>query len=173
MTLSNGNIKLRALEPDDVETLYIWENSAEVWRVSNTRTPLSRFALANYIKTADKDIWETREMRLMIISVDGKPVGSLELFDFDPYHSRAGVGIIIFEKTDRQQGTATQALELLFDYAQNELGIAQIYANVAANNTPSLKLFEKLGFELSGVKRNWIKTITGWQNEHLLQKFLS
>lgn len=171
MALTNQNITLRALEPSDVELLYQWENSIDVWRVSNLRTPLSKFALANYIKTADKDIWETRELRV-VIEVEGTAVGTVELFDFDPYHNRAGVGVIIYESSDRKKGIATRALELLFNYAKNELGIAQIYANVVENNIASLKLFEQLGFELSGIKKNWLRTPTGWENEHLLQKFL-
>jgi len=170
MALSNGNITLRALEPDDLEILFKWENDSSVWRVSNNRTPLSKFALANYIKSSDKDIWEIRELRLMIQAADGKNLGTMELFDFDPYHSRAGVGIVIFESSDRRTGIATEAFEILFDYVQNELGIAQLYANVAESNEPSLKLFGKLGFELAGVKKKWLRTIKGWENEHLLQK---
>ena len=106
----------------------------------------------------------------MIQAADGKNLGTMELFDFDPYHSRAGVGIVIFESSDRRTGIATEAFEILFDYVQNELGIAQLYANVAESNEPSLKLFGKLGFELAGVKKKWLRTIKGWENEHLLQK---
>ncbi|MDA3930080.1 MAG: GNAT family N-acetyltransferase [Prolixibacteraceae bacterium] len=172
MALTNGNITLRALEPSDVELLYQWENDSEVWRVSNTRTPLSKFALANYIKSADRDIWESKEMRLLIETSQGKPVGTVELFDFDPYHSRVGVGIMIYNTADRKKGIASEALEIVADYAQNELGIAQFYANVSENNIPSLQLFQKLGFVVAGIKKNWLKTPIGWENEHLLQKFL-
>lgn len=172
MALGNENIILRALEPDDVELLYKWENSAEVWKVSNTRTPLSKFALAAYIKSADKDIWETRELRVVIELNSGKAIGTLELFDFDPYHGRAGVGVMIYEASERRKGVATEALQILIDYACNELGIVQLYANVSESNTASLSLFKKLGFETCGVKKKWLRTPTGWENEILLQKLL-
>lgn len=172
MALSTGNIILRALEPDDVELLYHWENTPEVWRVSNNRTPLSKFALASYIKSSDKDIWEIREMRMIIESADHKALGTIELFDFDPYHNRAGLGVMIYDQSERKKGLASAALELLFDYAQNELGIAQVYANVAESNLASLELFKKLGFELAGIKKKWLRIPTGWENEHLFQKFL-
>lgn len=172
MKLSNERIVLRALEPEDVELLYIWENDSSVWRVSNTRTPLSKFALANYIKSSDRDIWESKELRLVIENNNNEALGTVELFDFDPYHSRAGLGIMIYDPLNRQKGVATEALELIIDYALNELGLVQLYVNIAESNEASLQLFSKLGFQLIGVKTKWLRTIKGWENEHLLQKFL-
>jgi diamine N-acetyltransferase len=172
MALTNGNITLRALEPDDVEQLYHWENDSRVWKVSNTHTPLSRYALANYIKTADRDIWESREMRLMIVAAENKPVGTVELFDFDPYHSRVGIGIMIFHDEDRRKGIATETFEMIADYALNELGLTQIYANIAQSNEASLSLFQKLGFEICGIKKHWLRRSKGWEDEVMLQKFL-
>jgi diamine N-acetyltransferase len=170
MALTNGKITLRALEPNDVELLYKWENDRSVWKVSNTRTPISRFMLANYIKTADRDIWESHEMRLMIETSNGEAIGTIELFDFEPYHNRVGVGIMLFETEERRKGNASQALEIIFDYAINEIGIAQMYVNIAQSNVASLGLFQKMGFEEIGVKKHWIRTRTGWENEVMLQK---
>lgn len=172
MNLSNGNITLRALEPADVELLYHWENNSETWKVSNTFTPLSKFALANYIKSADRDIWETKELRLVIETSSGNPVGTIELFDFEPYHGRAGVGIIIYHEADRRQGIALMALELIGDYAKNVIGATQLYANIAQSNNASLQLFEKCGYEVCGIKKHWLRTPIGWENELMLQKFL-
>lgn len=172
MKLTNDYIVLRALEPDDVEMLYMWENDSSVWKVSNTHTPLSKFMLANYIKSADKDIWESRELRLIIQTLQGKPVGTIELFNFDPYHSRAGVGVMVFDISERRKGIAYSALQMISEFALTELGIFQLYANVAESNVPSLQLFTKLGFNLVGIKKRWLRTPNGWENEHLLQKFL-
>lgn len=171
--LTRENITLRALEPDDVEMLYTWENDPETWKVSNTRGPVSKFMLASYIKSCDKDFWESKEIRLIIESSVGKPYGSVELFDFDPYHMRAGAGIIIFEKSERRKGIATVALQLLIEYSLTELGIYQLWANVAESNLPSLNLFKKLGFEIVGLKKDWLKIPgKGWEGEYLLQKIL-
>ena len=170
MALTNGNTTLRALEPDDVELLYRWENDKEVWKVSNTRTPISRYMLANYIKTADRDIWESHEMRLLIETAERKAVGTVELFDFDPYHSRAGIGIMVFENEDRRRGIATEAFEIIADYAINEIGLAQIYVNIAQSNEASLQLFQKLGFEIVGIKKHWLRKPKGWEDELMLQK---
>jgi diamine N-acetyltransferase len=170
--IANSDIRLRALEPDDVDLLYKWENDPETWKVSNTRMPVSKFMLASYIKSCDKDFWESKEMRLIIETVEEKPIGSLELFDFDPYHQRAGLGIIIFDRSDRRKGLASTALELIMDYACNMLGIYQLYANVAESNQPSIELFKKLGFETVGLKKHWLKVPYGWEGEYLFQKIL-
>jgi diamine N-acetyltransferase len=171
--LTSDTIKLRALEPDDVDFLYKWENEPNVWRVSNIHAPISKFILASYIKSSDKDFWEAKQLRLIIESISEGPVGSIELFDFDPFHLRAGIGIIIFETTQRQKGIATQALKLIMEYALGELGIFQLYANISESNETSIALFTKLGFKQTGTKTNWLRIPgNGWENELLFQKEL-
>jgi diamine N-acetyltransferase len=171
--ITDHEIKLRALEPDDVELLYYWENESSVWRVSNVHAPISKYMLANYIKSSDRDIWESRELRLVIETVDCNPVGTVELFDFDPFHLRAGLGIIIFEQGDRKRGIATRTIELIMKYAHDELGIYQLFANIAASNIASIELFKKSGFVQTGDKTNWLRLPgLGWENELLFQKVL-
>lgn len=172
MTISSENIRLRALEPTDVELLYNWENNPDVWRVSNTYAPISKFLLANYIKSNNADIWENKQLRLVIENEKQAAIGTVELFDFEPYHSRAGVGIIIFELSERAKGNAIEALELLIEYSRNTLGISQLYANIAESNIASLKLFEKLGFDICGRKKHWLRIANGWEDEYILQKKL-
>jgi diamine N-acetyltransferase len=173
ITITDGEIKLRALEPNDVELLYRWENDASVWRVSNTHAPVSKYMLANYIKSSDRDFWESKELRLIIETKGGSNVGTVELFDFDPFHLRAGLGIIIFDKEDRRKGLAAKALEQIMGYAFNELGIYQLYANVAGSNSASIELFSMLGFLQTGNKTNWLRLPgVGWENELLFQKVL-
>jgi len=96
----------------------------------------------------------------------------VDLFDFDPYHLRAGIGILIHKKEDRNRGYATNALEALTEYALNVLGLKQLYANIAADNPESIGLFKKAGFKQAGIKENWLKTAEGWKGEFFFQKML-
>lgn len=171
--LNYGSILLRPLEPEDVNLLYRWENDMEIWEISNTRTPFSRHMLLQYIANSAKDIYETKQLRLIIQNDEGKAVGAIDLFDFEPYHLRAGVGILIHNKHHRNQGYASDALMALSDYSLNVLGLKQLYANIAADNKYSIKLFEKCGFTLVGIKKAWLKIPSGWKNECLYQKILS
>mgnify|MGYP000933623938 CR=1 FL=1 len=152
----NSIIRLRALEPEDLEILYSWENDPSVGAISNTLAPFSRYTLEQYILDSQRDIYETRQIRLIIETHEGQAIGAVDLFDFDPFHQRAGVGILIHEPANRQKGYAANALELISDYAEQVLGLHQLFANIGANNTASIGLFEKTGFIHCGTKKDWI-----------------
>ena len=170
--LEMGNIRFRALEPDDIELLYTWENDAEIWEVSNTYEPFSKYVLAQYIKESQRDIYETKQVRMIIETLEGKAVGAIDLFDFDPFHFRAGVGILIHDKKDRKLGYATDALQLLCSYAANHLRLHQLFANISVDNLVSIQLFKKNGFELTGTKKDWRRTMDSWKTELFFQKIL-
>lgn len=170
--LTYGQVSLRPLEPDDIDLLYLWENNIEIWNVSNTRTPFSKYILAEYIKESAKDIYETKQLRLIIENKLAEPVGALDLFDFDPYHMRAGVGILIHKNENRNHGYAFDALNAIFEFSVEVLGLKQLFANISANNEVSIHLFEKAGFEQSGIKKLWLKTPLGWEDEIMFQKML-
>lgn len=170
--LAYGKISLRPLEPEDIELLYQWENNIEIWEVSNTKTPFSKHILAQYILESAKDIYETKQLRLIIQNEELKPVGAIDMFDFEPYHLRAGIGILIHNNQDKNKGYASSALKALSKYSFEILGLKQLYANISADNPVSIKLFEKCGFKEIGTKKDWIKTSSGWKDEILFQKML-
>jgi len=169
----HGEVILRALEPEDIDTLYSWENDMKLWEVSNTLTPFSRYQLKKYIEQSQLDIFQTKQLRLIIeLEKDNAtniPVGLIDLFDFDPFHLRGGIGIVI-HKDYHQHGFALEAINMFVDYCFQTLGMHQVYANISASNTASLKLFEKAGFSLSGVKKSWRKTRDGFVDEHFYQR---
>ncbi|MCX6237797.1 MAG: GNAT family N-acetyltransferase [Bacteroidia bacterium] len=167
--LSNDIITLRAIEPEDIELLYAWENDPEIWEVSHTLVPYSKYILALYIKNSDKDIYESKQLRLMIDTSDGKTIGAIDLFDFEPYHSRVGIGLLIHNRENRSKGYATAALELLITYCFNKLNIHQLYVNIETENKVSIHLFEKHGFSICGNKKEWLRTDSGWKDELILQ----
>jgi len=173
--LTGKNIKLRAMEPSDLDVLYVWENNPANWIVSNTITPFSKHVLQKYIENAHLDIFEARQLRLMIdrilpSSENPEIIGAIDLFDFDPLHRRAGVGILIAREEDRMKGFATEALSILLEYAFQSLHLHQIYCNVSEDNEASLTLFKKSGFLEIGKKLDWVRKEGGWTNVILLQK---
>ena len=173
--LLGENIKLRAIEPADLDFIYKWENDPENWLVSNTSVPFSKHVLKKYIENAHLDIYEARQLRLMISLLDQQGndldvIGTIDLFDFDPFHRRAGVGILIAKKESRKKGLASEALSILIDYAFETLHLHQLYCNIAVKNAPSLKLFRKFGFSEIGVQKEWLRQNNSWVDVVLLQK---
>ena len=55
--LESVNIKLRAPEPEDIDLLYEWENNTEIWYLSNTLTPFSKYSLKKFIEHSHLDIY--------------------------------------------------------------------------------------------------------------------
>ncbi|MBE9468586.1 MAG: GNAT family N-acetyltransferase [Bacteroidetes bacterium] len=170
--LESKNIKLRALESSDIDLLYEWENNTDIWTISNTLNPFSKHILKQYLENSHLDIYQTKQLRLIIdlktndINI---PIGTIDLFDFDPYHLRAGIGILIYSEENRKKGYATEALQSLIDYSFKHLGLHQLFCNIASDNMKSINLFTNVGFNIVGEKKDWIKANSKWINEYLLQ----
>jgi diamine N-acetyltransferase len=163
-------INLRALEPEDLELLYKWENNDIYWTISNTIAPFSKYTLKRYLESSHKNIYETGQLRLMIEHTDdNKPIGTIDIFDFDPFHKRAGVGILIAEEEYRRSGYATMSLICLIKYCFTTLQLHQLYCNILSNNNESINLFKKIGFVQSGIKKDWIKTSDGYLDQYEFQ----
>ncbi|MDH6314207.1 diamine N-acetyltransferase [Parabacteroides sp. PFB2-10] len=156
--LQNNEMRLRALEPEDLDRLYHWENDSALWSVSNTLAPYSQYVLREYIAESRRDIYELKQLRLMIeITAEHKTIGMIDLFDFDPHNRRAGVGILI-DPACQQNGWATEALRLLIEYAFSFLKLHQLYAHIPETNVRSRSLFLRCGFNETGCLADWITT---------------
>lgn len=169
-TLKGNACYLRALEPEDLEFLFDVENNETHWKVSGTIAPFSRYILKQYLESAHKDIYEVKQLRLVIADLEtAATLGMIDLFDFDPVHKRAGVGILL-GREHRGKGYASEALHLLCNYAFEYLGLHQIYANITTDNEASLQLFQSRGFKLIGVKKEWIKNQNIYLDEAMYQR---
>ena len=167
--LENDEIKLRALEPEDLDVLYKWENDADLWHCGVTIAPYSKFAIKEYIAESRLDIFQSKQLRLMIVKKDnGESAGTVDLYDFDPMNMRAGVGILI-DEAYRGKGVGKQALHLINDYAFDFLMLKQLFAYVPKPNEISLKLFSQSGYSNTACLKKWIKTGKGFEDVFLMQ----
>ena len=172
MNITSEICRLRALEPEDLEVMYGWENDMELWRVSGTVAPFSRHMLSRLIEEQQYDIYATRQLRLVVErKSDGVVVGAVDLFDFEPQHQRAGVGIVISQPY-RRCGYAADALRAVERYAREVLRLNQLWCSVTEDNAASLALFDAAGYERCGLRREWILTPQGALDEVLMQKIL-
>jgi diamine N-acetyltransferase len=164
------DISLRALEPEDLELLYEWENNYINWTISNTIAPFSKYILKKYLEESHKSIFETGQLRLMIEhNPDNTAIGTIDIFDFDPLNKRAGLGILIANEAYRRKGLASMALACVIGYSFKTLQLHQLFCNILEKNTESIELFKKHGFVQSGIKKDWIKTTEEYSDEFLFQ----
>ncbi|MCK9203799.1 MAG: GNAT family N-acetyltransferase [Bacteroidales bacterium] len=170
--LTGLNLRIRAMEPEDADLLYEWENDTSIWRVSNTLVPFSKSRLRAFVMNTPGDLFSDHQLRLMIDHTppDGpqETIGAVDLFDFDPVHLRAGIGILI-QQEHRKRGFANEALTLLIRYSFDVLHLHQLYCNISPDNEASLRLFEKAGFNRCGIKKDWINEGNSWKDEWIFQ----
>ena len=170
ITLKGKNIYLRALEHEDLEIIHAIENDESVWEISNTQTPYSKFLIKQYLEHSQKDIFEVKQLRLVISNYNEDALGLIDLFDFDFKNGRAGVGILVKDEADRKKGYGSEALQLLIKYSFTHLGLHQLYCNISEENQASLKLFTKHNFQIIGLKKDWNYVNGSYKNEYLLQR---
>jgi len=160
------DIILRSPAKEDLDLLYKWENYKEIWQVSNTHAPYSREEIRQHIEDCSIPLVESGQARYMICRLsDSTALGTIDIFDFDPIHHRAGIGILIADESNRRKGYARMALEALIEYCFKKLRLHQVYCNILADNIASISLFEGAGFTCSGTKKDWVKTENGYQDE--------
>jgi diamine N-acetyltransferase len=171
--LKGKSIYLRSVEPSDATRLMLWENNPEHWRVTDTEVPFSMQGILQLIEQ-QQHIRSTGMLRLMIcLNESEESVGAIDLYDADFRHSRAAVGILIGENQFRNKGYATEAMELIVEYAKKLLSLENLYASVQADNQESLALFHKCGFEEVGRRRNWFLHNKVRIDEVMFQKCLN
>jgi diamine N-acetyltransferase len=142
-----------------------------LWAFGSTLAPFSRFVLRQYIESASQDLFEAKQLRLMIVDIATEsPIGTIDLYDFDPFHLRAGIGILI-DSDHQKQGFACEALTILKGYAFNFLKMNQLYAFIPAMNIASQHLFRRCGFIEAGLLRKWNKASEGLEDVYVYQCF--
>ena len=170
MFLKGDHTSLRALEPTDLDFLYTLENDTSTWHVSNTLTPYAKFVLEQYLENAALDIYTVKQLRLVICNHQQEAIGAIDLFDFDPLHRRAGIGVVV-SAAYRGQGHASEALHLLLNYCAHTLQLHQVYCSITATNHTSIRLFKSTGFEEVGIRREWLRKSDGsWDDVVEMQR---
>lgn len=166
--LHKNGYKLRAPEPEDLDCMMQFENTPSLWEVGNATGPYSRFYLKQYIETNKNDIYADGQLRLMLETPDKEVAGIIDLFNFEPFHQRAEVGIVIAENF-RGRGLGQLALSMLVEHAFQFLGMHQLYAHIDTTNEGSLHLFKQCGFTECGYLKDWMRTGKTYRNVVVLQ----
>ena len=170
--LQRDGYRLRAPEPEDLGCMMEFENTPSLWEVGNATGPYSRFHLKQYIETNQNNLYEDKQLRLMIENKDKQVIGIIDLCNFDPFHNRAEVGIVIASKF-RAFGIGELSLLLLIQHCFEFLGIHQLYAYIDVTNEPCRKLFKKCGFEECAYLKDWMRTGKHYRDVVMVQRINS
>jgi len=166
----NPFVKLRAMEPEDLDMLYMVENDVEHWCVGTTNVPYSRYVLHDYMAKASGDIYTDKQVRLIVDNERGEAVGIVDIVNFCPQHLRAELSVVIV-KEERRKGYARAAVEKVMRYALDVLHLHQLYVIVNKDNVPSITLFKSLGFIEQSELADWLYDGKTFRNALVLQVF--
>jgi diamine N-acetyltransferase len=171
--LQDGNkLILRAVEPGDIDDLLMIENDPDIWAISNTHAPYSRFQIEQYVFNAPNEIQTNHQLRLIAgyfrENEETITIGMVDFFDVDMINRRAGIGILV-RKEFRNMGFARILLDMATDYSFNVLNLHQLHCSISSENTASLRLFENAGFIACGLRRDWVLRNGTWTDEKLYQ----
>lgn len=155
--LTLRDITLRALEPTDLDALFMWENDTTLWEASGTSEPLSRKLLWQYLEAYDGNIATTGALRLMVcLSSTGAAIGTIDLFNYSALNQRAELGVMI-DPMHRGKGLGQLAITAATKYAHNWLNLHTIYATCFSDNTPAIEAFKACGYQTSATLPAWFR----------------
>ena len=169
--LTGKQIELRAVEPEDLDALYRWENDSSLWIYGSTVSPFSRYLLKQYIESYTADITRDKQLRLIIMRKESRQViGAIDCFDYDITNRKAAIGLLI-DPDHKRQGFGRDALETFIEYAFRFLHLHQLYVHIPVCNTASIALFRTCGFHESTRLKDWIRLPQGYTDALIFQKF--
>ena len=149
-------MKVRPLEPEDLEVLYEIENEPGTWAVATPGGPYSHYALTRYIEQIGGDIFASGQVRLMVLDDEDNSIGTLDLTNYSPTDRSAEIGIAVRAEY-RGLGWGKSMIQWLEQYAVKELNLRMLYARVAGSGNPaSQHLFGSLGYEKVATLPEWV-----------------
>lgn len=113
------------------------------------------------------------EVRPLVIEVDGRVVGYVELTEeLDPDYRHAGIDIALDDE-HQGRGLGTEAITLLVRYLFAERGHHRVTIDPALANTRAIRCYEKVGFRPIGVMREYERGADGVWHDALLMELLA
>lgn len=165
------HIRLRALEPEDLDLLYAIENASDVRAISQHTALLSRHSLRHFLANTTYDIHTDGYIRLVAINEADSPVGLVDLTDYAPRDSRAELGIALLP-TMRGKGYARAAIAALCHYAKETLALRLLTATTLASNAKAHRLLLDCHFKQVATLPQWYIRTQATEDGRVYTKFL-
>lgn len=151
MFLEKDGVKLRPVEKADAEFLRDMIQHPEVrGNLGRVPEPMNLEQEEEYIES----VTENDDRIVFVIEKDGEPVGDIALMNINRTYRRCEFGFAIHPER-HGEGIGTTALELVLEYAFNELNMHRIMGGYVEGNEASRRVQEKHGFQEEGRHRDY------------------
>jgi len=149
LMLRGDSVRIRALEYEDIEHLWRWQNNRKVMEHMWIE-PQSRRSLEKEFEEKLDD----KAFGRFIIEVEGQPIGLIWYYSMVP-NDRCGIGIYIGETDMQGKGYGTDAIRTFLDYLFNIKGVHRVGLDLSVQNEQALRAYEKVGFKREGLTREY------------------
>ena len=151
-------VKLRGIEPSDWEHHFIWDKDSEMLRlVDHLYAPRSQEATKRWAEKMSLREVNDDTYFLEIENLAGEHVGSISTHACDARNGTFQYGVAI-RREHWRKGYASEAIKMVLRYFFQELRYQKVTTPIYSFNDASIRLHERLGFQLEGRLRRIIYT---------------
>lgn len=152
LSLKTKRLKLRIFKIADVTPGYVKAlNSEEIIKFTESRyQKWTMSKVKKYVKEKANKKGESILIGLFL-KKEGRHIGNIRLHSFSKHNKRVEVGALIWDRSEWGKGYATEALESVYNYLFNIVGLHKICAEIYSVNKAPAKIAKKLGFNIEGV----------------------
>ena len=153
-TLAGERTVLRELDLADSDDLFAFRSDPEVQRYNSApmQDPAEASALIDELRAeyaAQQAVYWAVTLR-----GDSRVLGLMGLAAWEKYHCRAEIGYDL-RRDQWGRGIATDAVRAILTFGFTRLDLHRVEAQTIADNHASVRLLQRLGFQLEGVRREY------------------
>lgn len=152
-SLGGPRIRLRRSRPDDLDRLFEWYNEPEIIAPFDRFEISSREEFETDVDTALHDPAALGPRFVVERKEDGLLLGFVGYYRAHPVLSLTDIWYVLAHLEARNQGYATEAVEILVDYLFKSEEFPRVGAATDIENTASYRLLERVGFRREGELR--------------------
>ena len=170
--LTDGTINLVRLTSDKVTKEYVgWLNDSRVNEFLECRHSVHTI---NSVKTYVEELSQENSSEMLFgiyIQEHKKHIGNIKIGPVNWLHRHATIGLMIGDTEFWGKGFGSRSIQLLSEFASNQLGLLSLNAGCYEANQGSFKAFLKAGWESAGrIKSHWIDR-DGKRNDELIMSY--
>ena len=142
-------IYISEITREDLPYIHWVENLEEYWHINEHPGPYTMEEITDGFFPSRLYPLHKQQRWIIRKAENNSPIGILDAFNFNEADKSIGIGILIPNRKDHQQGFGREAIRLLIKKLTFDQHISKIFALIDKDNVPSISLFSKCGFDFT------------------------
>lgn len=165
--IQGERITLRPVQLEDCNETYLsWLQNPEINQYLETRwQPQTLASLESFVRGVNES--DDSILFAIIDSESEQHIGNIKLGPINQHHQSADISYFLGEQAFWGRGYATEAVRLVVEYGFTQRSLQFIGAGCYGSNVASIKVLDKVGFNLQGMMKQALQGAEG-REDHLL-----